>query len=89
MIERVHEIAAAIAAAVEEQGAATREISRSTVQAAAGTREAASHIAGVTDAAGESGAAAREGLETARELSRQAEALGDELASFLRGVRAG
>jgi methyl-accepting chemotaxis protein len=84
-IERVHEIAAA----VEEQGAATREISRSTAQAAAGTRKAASNIAGVTDAAGESGAAAREGLETACKLSQQAEALDEELASFLRSVRAG
>ena len=50
-IDEVNEIATAIAAAVEQQGAATREIARNVQQAAAGTSEVAANIAGVTAAA--------------------------------------
>ena len=49
---RVDEIAASIASAVEEQGAATREISRSIQQAAEGTQEVSVNIGRVNDAAG-------------------------------------
>jgi methyl-accepting chemotaxis protein len=40
----------AIASAVEEQGAATQEISRNIQQAAQGTQEVAGNITGVTQA---------------------------------------
>ena len=46
-ISEVSEIATAIAGAVEEQGAATKEISRSTIEAANGTERVSSNIAGV------------------------------------------
>ena len=60
-------IAAAIAAAVEEQGAATQEIARNVQQAAAGTQEVSVNIEGVDQAAGETGAAATEVLGAASE----------------------
>ena len=55
VITRVNEISGSIASAVEEQGAATREISRNIQQAARGTQEVSISIGGVNDAAGQSG----------------------------------
>jgi methyl-accepting chemotaxis protein len=43
-IGRIHQIAATIAAAVEEQGAATQEIARSVQQAAGGAREVSDNV---------------------------------------------
>ncbi|WP_207484076.1 methyl-accepting chemotaxis protein [Arenibaculum pallidiluteum] len=88
VIERVNEIATTIASAVEEQGAATKEISRNVQQAAGGTQEVAANIAGVNEAAGESGKAAWAVLETSRKLSMQATTLNEEVSAFLRSVRA-
>jgi methyl-accepting chemotaxis protein len=87
-IEEVSVIAAAIAAAVEEQGAATGEIARNVQQTAASTQEVTQNIAGVSRAANTTGAAASEVLDAASGLSRQAEQLTVEVASFLSGVRA-
>jgi methyl-accepting chemotaxis protein len=89
VIERVNEIATTIASAVEEQGAATKEISRNVQQAANGTQEVAVHIAGVTEAASLSEKTAWTVLESSRELSMQASTLNDEVAAFLKRVRAG
>ncbi|PWC35792.1 methyl-accepting chemotaxis protein [Azospirillum sp. TSO35-2] len=88
VIGQVSGIADDIAAAVEQQGEATREIARNVQQAAVGTREVTVNIAGVQQAAGETGAAATQVLGAARDLSRQAEALTTEVRSFLAGVRA-
>ncbi len=57
-IEEISRIAAAIAAAVEEQSAATREIARNVQQASDGTNQVSSNIAGVRQAAKETGTAA-------------------------------
>jgi methyl-accepting chemotaxis protein len=46
-LERLSEISSTIAAAVEEQGAATQEISRNVQQAAQGTRQVSSNITSV------------------------------------------
>ncbi|KIL97143.1 Methyl-accepting chemotaxis protein [Paramagnetospirillum magnetotacticum MS-1] len=54
-IGRINEISSSIAAAVEEQSAATHEIARSAQSAARGTQEAASEIATVANAIEESG----------------------------------
>ena len=88
-IGEVNEIASAIAAAVEEQGAATSEIARNVEQAAAGTNDVSSNIASVTEAAGEGGKAASEVLDAAGELSSQSETLRAEMDKFLEQVRAG
>ncbi|OYD83236.1 hypothetical protein CHT98_16410 (plasmid) [Azospirillum brasilense] len=87
VIGEVNEIATAIAAAVEEQGAATQEITRNVQQAAVGTQEVASNIAGVRQAANDTGTAATHVLSAAQELSQQAERLTGEVGDFLAGVR--
>jgi methyl-accepting chemotaxis protein len=86
-VGRINEIASAIAAAVEEQGAATQEIARNVEQAAAGTNEVSANIAGVTQAAGETGQAATEVLSGADTLAGQAGDLRQQVASFLGEVR--
>ena len=87
-IQEISGVATAIAAAVEEQGAATQEIVRNVAQAAMGTGEVTSNIAGVAGAAEETGAAASQVLASASELSRQSEGLSTEVARFLATVRA-
>ncbi|GJE54642.1 hypothetical protein EKPJFOCH_1120 [Methylobacterium thuringiense] len=87
-IRDINVVASAIAAAVEEQGAATQEIVRNVAQASSGTSEVTSNIAGVASAAEETGAAASKVLSSAGELSRQSEHLGSEVSRFLATVRA-
>ncbi|WP_114394362.1 methyl-accepting chemotaxis protein [Oleisolibacter albus] len=87
-IRRVSEIATTIAAAVEEQGAATAEIARNVQQAAVGSQEVSSNLAQVADAASQTGAAAGEVLGAASELSRQSETLRRDIEGFLAGIRA-
>ncbi|QDM15742.1 HAMP domain-containing protein [Tardiphaga sp. vice304] len=87
-IGRVSEIASAIAAAVEEQGAATLEIARNVADAARGTGEVSQNIAGVNDAARETGLAASRVVESAADLSRNGEDLKTQVDAFLREVRA-
>ncbi|HEY7382504.1 MAG TPA: methyl-accepting chemotaxis protein [Beijerinckiaceae bacterium] len=87
-IRRINEIAGGIAAAVEEQGAATREIATSVADAAQGTSQVTSNIAGVTDASTEVGEAASQVLSSAGALSVEAERLRGEVEKFLATVRA-
>ncbi|GJD67064.1 Methyl-accepting chemotaxis protein [Methylobacterium frigidaeris] len=61
---------------------------RNVSQAAAGTGEVTTNIAGVARAADETGAAASQVLGAAGELSRQSEHLSAEVARFLDTVRA-
>ncbi|HEY4164554.1 MAG TPA: methyl-accepting chemotaxis protein [Dongiaceae bacterium] len=86
-VSRVSEISTAIASAVEEQGAATQEISRNVQQAAQGTQEVSSNITGVTDAAQQTGAAASEVLGSAGKLSQNGALLKSQVEEFLRAVR--
>ena len=87
-IKDIDQIAATIAAAVEEQGAATQEIARNVEQASAGTNEVSSNITGVSRAASDSSHAASNVLTSANELSSQAEKLRAEMTRFLTTVRA-
>jgi methyl-accepting chemotaxis protein len=87
IIAEIDEISTGIAAAVEEQGAATGEIARNVQEAAAGTQEVSTNIAGVNAAAGETGRAAGEVLSSAGELNRQADSLKTEVDRFLAQVR--
>ncbi|WP_207456616.1 CHASE3 domain-containing protein [Azospirillum sp. SYSU D00513] len=86
-IRRVSEIATTIASAVEEQGAATRDISNNVLQAARGTQEVSGNIVGVTQAAAETGSAASQVMGLSGGLSREAQRLRGEVASFLAEVR--
>ncbi|HEY1542251.1 MAG TPA: methyl-accepting chemotaxis protein [Xanthobacteraceae bacterium] len=87
-IAEVNQIAASIAAAVEEQGAATQEISRNVQEAARGMHEASSSIVSVKQAAAETDTAAGQVLGAAGELSQQAHELAAEVNRFIDGVRA-
>ncbi|WP_257169246.1 methyl-accepting chemotaxis protein [Bradyrhizobium sp. SRS-191] len=87
-IERLSEIASAIAAAVEEQGAATQEISRNVQQAAHGTQEVSANIADVQRGASETGSASSQVLSAAKSLSSDSNRLKIEVSRFLETVRA-
>lgn len=87
-IQRVDEVAAAIASAVEQQWAATAEIAGNVQQAAQGTMEVSNNIGGVTDAAAETGTAATMVQKSASSLARNADQLKAEVATFLATVRA-
>ena len=88
IIGRVSELSTTIAGAVEEQAAATREISRNVQQAAAGTSEVATSMTQVNEGAGQTGAASGEVLSAAHLLSDQSERLKAEVHKFLATVRA-
>jgi methyl-accepting chemotaxis protein len=87
-IGRISGITETIAAAVEQQGAATREIARNVQQAAVGTGAVASDIGAVSRGASETGAASSEVLASARALAQQGDSLKIEVEKFLATVRA-
>jgi methyl-accepting chemotaxis protein len=87
-IGRMSEIASTIASAVEEQGAATREISRNVQQAAHGTQQVSSNITHVQRGASEIGSASSQVLSAAQSLSSESSRLKLEVRSFLTSVRA-
>jgi methyl-accepting chemotaxis protein len=87
-IERLSEISSTIAAAVEEQGAATQEISRNVQQAAQGTQQVSSNITDVQRGASETGSASSQVLAAAQSLSGDSNRLKLEVGKFLTNVRA-
>ncbi|HUI97215.1 MAG TPA: methyl-accepting chemotaxis protein [Xanthobacteraceae bacterium] len=87
-IGEVNSVATSIASAVEEQGAATQEITRNTQEAARRTGEVASSITGVTAGADATGVAAADVRTSAEALSRQADKLRHEVDDFLAKIRA-
>jgi methyl-accepting chemotaxis protein len=87
-IGRIAQIASTIAAAVEEQGAATQEIARNVGEAARGTGQVASNITDVNRGAGETGSASSQVLASAQSLSSESGHLKGEVEKFLATVRA-
>ncbi len=87
-IGRMSEIASTVAAAVEEQGAATQEISRNVQQAAHGTQQVSANIADVQRGASETGSASAQVLAAATSLSSESSRLKLEVGKFLTSVRA-
>jgi methyl-accepting chemotaxis protein len=87
-ITEVNEIAAAIAAAVEEQSTATQDIARNVQEAARGTQEVTDNISGVSQGTEETGKAANQVLETSSDLAEQAMVLRTQIDDFLSAVRA-
>jgi methyl-accepting chemotaxis protein len=87
-IGRMSEISSTIASAVEEQGAATQEISRNVQQAAQGTMQVSSNITDVQRGASETGSASSQVLSAARSLSSDSTRLKNEVGKFLSSVRA-
>ena len=88
IIDRVHRISASIAAAVEEQGVATREIVRNVGEASKGTADVATNISGVSEAAKEGGSASAQMLDASAAIGRQGDALREEVDRFFAAIRA-
>jgi methyl-accepting chemotaxis protein len=87
-IGEVSTVATSIASAVEEQGAATKEISRNTQQAARRTKDVSEHIVGVTEGAQATGQAAQGVKMSAEALGERAERLRAQVNDFLAKIRA-
>jgi methyl-accepting chemotaxis protein len=87
-IAEINEVTTGIAAAVEQQGAATREIARNIQHAAGGTSDVSSNITGVSTASAEAESAASEVLDASGALRREADILRDEIHAFLANIRA-
>lgn len=87
-IRSMDQISTAIAAAMEEQGAATGEIARNVAQASTGTQEVSSSIVGVSRVAQETGKASGEILQASQALTEQAAMLRGRIGTFIETVRA-
>ena len=87
-IGQIDQIATAIAAAVEEQGVATAEISRSITEATNCTREANQNIEEVTGAVDMSSQQSNSLLDASTALSNHANTMRTEVDRFLTAVRA-
>jgi len=81
-------LATSVAIAVEQQVATTAEIARNTTSAATSTSHFTDHLKRVQDGVSTSGDAAEMARVAAAEVSRQTEALQNEIDSFLSSVRA-
>jgi methyl-accepting chemotaxis protein len=88
IIGEVNEVATAIAAAVQQQGAATQEITRSTQFASQGTRNVSDNITGVKADADAAAAAADDVKRASETLETQSQQLGSQVTQFLVRIRA-
>ncbi len=88
VIGKIGDTNTAIASTVEQQSAATQEIARNAQEAAAGTHNVSDSIGSVQSAAGETGSAADQMLQSTGELTKQAELLRGEVDRFLGEIRA-
>jgi methyl-accepting chemotaxis protein len=88
IIGEVNEVATAIAAAVQQQGAATQEITRSTQFAAQGTKNVSDNITGVKADADAAAAAADDVKHASQTLETQSQQLGSQVTDFLGKIRA-
>ena len=81
-------LSSTIAAAIEEQGVATQEISRNVQEASTGTNQVTQNIADVRQSSEETGQSASKVKVAADNLSSLAAQLENEVDKFLAGVRA-
>ena len=88
IISEVNEVATAIAAAVQQQGAATQEITRSTQYASQGTRNVSENITGVKSDADMAAAAADNVKHASETLENESQQLGSQVNDFLGKIRA-
>nr|WP_321461431.1 methyl-accepting chemotaxis protein [uncultured Cohaesibacter sp.] len=87
VIQSLDEISAAIASAMEEQNAATKEISGSVFHAAEGTEVVNTNIQNVSKASQEAAAASAQVMGAADELNKQSALLKAEVDKFMEQVR--
>ncbi|KPQ11523.1 MAG: methyl-accepting chemotaxis protein [Saliniramus fredricksonii] len=88
-IEEMSSLTNSVAAAVEEQQAATGEIARNVSEAARGTQEATGNITQVREASSQTATASEQLFTSANALSENAGSLETEVSQFLQRVRAG
>ncbi|GGZ42491.1 methyl-accepting chemotaxis protein [Asticcacaulis endophyticus] len=89
VIHDMSDIALAISAAMEQQGAATDDIARNVHEASKGTDEVASHIHSISVATQETGDASSQVLETADNLVTQSDSLRQQVQQFVAQIRHG
>lgn len=87
-IAQINEFGTNIAAAVEQQSAATQEIARNVEEAAGGTQQVSNNISGVNQAASETGESASQVLEATGELNQQTSNLQSNVEKFLSDIKA-
>jgi methyl-accepting chemotaxis protein len=87
-VTRMNEITSSVAAAVEQQGAATRDIAGNVQQAAGGAQQVSRNVAAAQRAVSETKTVAAGVLDAAGSVSREAVELRTEVERFLAGVRA-
>jgi len=87
-ISRISEISTAVASAVEQQDATTRKMAHNVTTVAQSTSVVSEKVAGLANAAGETGQSAHRVRDHAGELKHQADALRIQVEQFLSRVRA-
>ncbi len=87
-ISQINEISSAVAAAVEEQHAATGEIARNVEEAAAGTSDVTVNITEVSKAANDTRTMSSQVVDAASEMSNQTDALRRDVDHYLSDVKA-
>jgi methyl-accepting chemotaxis protein len=86
-VREINDITSAIAGAVGQQDAATREISVNAQSAAQGNETLVSNIVSLRDAIGETNTAAGSVLSASNELNAMAETLSREVEKFFHNLR--
>jgi len=87
VVQRVDEIATAIAAAMEEQTAATREISNSIQKTAQNTALVSGAVSDMSQAAQQTGKAAKEMKQSSSDLTQQSGVLHREIDNFISEIK--
>ncbi|AUG52468.1 chemotaxis protein [Thalassospira marina] len=87
IIESINEIATTISAAVEEQGAATNEITRNVRNAAERTRMVSTSISDVADETGKTGELSGEVLQTSQDAAQKIQVLNNRINTILDDLR--
>ena len=88
VIFKLNDMATTVASAVEQQTAATNEISRNAGEAARGTAEVTENITGVNEAAGSTSSGASQVLSAAQSLAERADHMRRTVDGFLAEVKA-
>ncbi len=88
MVKTIHQRTSAMAAATEEQNAATNEIARNVAEAARGTLSVSGSIVEVSNQANQTGDLSQEMRESIRDLHDRSNRMQAAMNEFLRTVRA-
>jgi len=88
-MEQIDDVTAAIAGAIEEQEATTREMNQNLHSAAGGTQTLAEHIAGMAGRTDETNRSAEQVLEASTHIQAQATRLTEEFERFFHDLRVG